>query len=284
MFELTFTLFNQYSPISSNLFGMGGSTERGYTMRRKTLKYNMKSLVIILATLFLMFGIPIPASAAMYHLENFFDDATAVKSGVLYNANWVSWSTVQFGNELAYGAKFTKDAYLRYSVNIPKGSTIIDAHLCFMAAFTTTPVFDTIIFGLSLADNPAWRNTDPEDDSASGFGTKNYPKAHCGYPLIGLNQIPLIGTFVSWESVPSWYGTVPPNTYYSPDIKDIVQDLIDSPDYDPSDPVGNKIGFRVYTGTGTPGSYSGRYFYSYEGPYDLAPAYAATLSITYTAP
>jgi hypothetical protein len=162
---------------------------------------------------------------------------------------YTGYDYVQFGR-FQLGVDGDCQSYLRWDVEIPRGSKITASHVTFKAQATASVTYNTNVKALSQAGSPAWRET----GASGGFHTDNYSNGSA------LNTITPHSGSVSW-AVTAW--TVD-NTYDTPDLSSILQTIFDTINYNPNDSEGSYVGIVVEDGDG---AYAWpaplRLFYSY---------------------
>jgi hypothetical protein len=161
------------------------------------------------------------------------------------NANYVTSAVARFGAYTApKGGSIPLDAFVRFLLTIPKGSTINNAYLTLIAYDSRTDDFTAqIVF--------------TDEDDAADFSTNPYGRADGGAD-------------VAW-AVPDFVAGQPVQT---PNIASLIQAFINRAGYNAN----NHIAIRIKHGDATGGEYQS--FYQYDG----GASYAAILTIEYTPP
>jgi type IV pilus assembly protein PilY1 len=117
-------------------------------------------------------------------------------------------------------------------INIPQGATINSARIEFVAAGTRSQATDLVIYGVAADNAGPWPNT-----------TDNYIKDLLAPPRSGLTTADQ-----PWNNVETWVSN---NTYSTPDITAIVQEIVDRGGWTS----GNTMAF-VIDGTGQRDAYA----------------------------
>ncbi|UCD56950.1 MAG: putative metal-binding motif-containing protein [Candidatus Hydrogenedentota bacterium] len=125
------------------------------------------------------------------------------------------------------------DAYWRWALDIPQGSTVTGAYVRIRADYTNSGTLDAAF--RALVPDGKW-----ETDAA--FSTVNYPNG------TALNGIPVQGPEIAWNDIPVWMEGI---WYDGPDISSLVQTRVDNPDYDPNDSQGKYFGLVLYYVSGS---------------------------------
>lgn len=190
------------------------------------------------------------------------DDASSwINSGS--DINYVTQTTSAFGKAVVVGYDTSRQAYFRWALDIPAGSTINSAVIKMKASVDRTGEFTAEIYRLSQSSSPAWQDS-------NGFNTTNYSDG------TALDAISTSGSSVSYAP-PSW---TTDTWYESSDITTLVQAAIDDATYDPDDAETKYIGLKIHFGDAVYADTDLRAFYQY----DNAAADAAELIIDYTGP
>ncbi|RJP26744.1 MAG: hypothetical protein C4520_00435 [Candidatus Abyssobacteria bacterium SURF_5] len=131
------------------------------------------------------------------------------------------------------GTSSTYNAYWRWFLSIPRGSTITSASLKIRSAGSTSGYLDAAL--QALAPDGSW-------ESPAGFSRKQYVDGN------SLSDIPRRGDAIPWSNIPWWTTGA---WFYSPDVAALVQEHIDDPDYDPANNQRAAFGLVLYPVAGT---------------------------------
>lgn len=182
--------------------------------------------ILLLILLFLLLSSPALADSAVYHVANFpVEDTYGSWGASSTNGYNVVYGWQYFG--YAGSTKCYYNAYWRWAIDIPKGSTITSAYVRIRADYTNSGSLNAAFS--ALAPDNRW-------NSSNGFAVTNYAAG------TDLNNIPRQGVAVPWNNLPTWtMGT----RYLSPDISGLVQARIENADYDPLDERGKYFGLAL---------------------------------------
>jgi len=166
----------------------------------------------------------LPEDLSKYSFPIIIDPSFDLGSGV---DDTTGWSTLNDAtNARLYcgnTAGYDYDVYLRWPIDIPAGSIINSAYITFTANDSDSSAMSAItIYALDLASAPAWQNS-------NGFGTANYAN-RAALDAIAYES----GTSVSWTPG-AWTAS---NTYDTPSLVSLLQNIVDDPDYSTSNPIG----------------------------------------------
>ena len=182
----------------------------------------MKRITILLLLLFLT-ATSAWADSDTFYLANSVDDTFGDS---YYGTNNYTQTYANFGYYTAPTS--FQDAYFRFNINIPKGSTITSAKLSLYGYSSLSGSLDAYVRSLTQSGSPAWRN-------GNGFSTANYAN-NAALDAIGWIWITV------WDPVPAWTAN---NWYDTPDISDRVQEQIDDANYTPGDSVAGYVGYKI---------------------------------------
>jgi len=217
----------------------------------------MKRIIICLILLCCA-AAPAWADSDTFYLANSVDDTFG---DAYYGTNLYTQTYANFGYYTAPTSH--QRAFLRFNIDIPKGSTITSAKLSLYAYSSLAGTLDGYVFSLTQAGSPAWR-------TAGGFHTDNYAN------YAALDAIGWVGVTV-WDPVPSWTAN---NWYDTPDISARLQEQIDSADYTPGDSVKGYVGYKLTRRSTSACSTCYRQF----DTYDQGGGNPATLYVEWTPP
>jgi hypothetical protein len=167
------------------------------------------------------------ADSATFHVGDSPQEDAYASTG-LYDTNGFNNSNGwQFFGYSPYTASYY-DAYWRWPLTIPRGSTITRAYVRIHSDYSNSGPFNAAFMALV---------TDNKWETINGFNTINYPNG------TALDSISHQGVPVEWNNIADWTS----GTWHEgPDITDLVQDRIDDADYDPIDIEDRYFGLVLY--------------------------------------
>ncbi len=175
---------------------------------------------------------PPPTASAIFHIANANQEDAFAGTG-RFEANGFDdpngWQFFGYSpNTLT-----SYNAYWRWALTIPQGSTIMKACVRIRSDYTNSGQLNAAF--KALVPDSKW-------ETADGFSTTNYANGNA------LDSIPRQGTAVEWNNISDWRNGL---LYESPDISELVQARIDNTDYDPES-IGNEyFGLVLYYVSGT---------------------------------
>ena len=193
----------------------------------------MRYILIALLLVALISG---PALADTFSIAADIDDASAAIGSTDVNV-YTGYTYTQFGR-YSLGTPTGLWSYNRWALDLPRASKVTVSHVTYKANASYAPVFNTTIDGLSQASSPAWRET----GASGGFHTDNYANGSA------LNAIGRTSASVTWTGVAA---QTEGSSYDTPSMNAVMQEMLDSPYYNPLDSEGAYIGIVIDDGSGT---------------------------------
>jgi len=221
---------------------------------------------IALAALMILFFAASIADADTFTLAASVDDTRGVQriTGGSTQDNDPTLTYLVFGRWDVLESHYAYWTYVRFALDIPKGSTIDSSFIrftCFDGAYQHT--FNTTIEGGTTSGSPAWKHV------VNGLGLTSYADNDA------LLAIARFGS-VAWSPA----GVATNATYDTPSLNSLLQTMVDSPDYDPTSATDKYVLFIVDDGSGNYDDDDMRSVHSWDGD----PSKDAQLIVTYTPP
>ncbi|GAB4332525.1 MAG: hypothetical protein Kow0099_04290 [Candidatus Abyssubacteria bacterium] len=212
---------------------------------------------ITIAMLITLLTATVWADSATFELGSGVDDAYGVTGADDLN-NWNHTTFQIFGHWHITDHRDMK-AYYRWALTLPRCSKVSASNVSFKASNSDSLSFTALIWGLLKDDK--WEKPDAFKDTSYSNGS-------------ALDYIPITDTSVNYAPGPWTAG----NWYDTPDISSIVQEALDSTDYDPTHYEDKYVGIKVEdNGSGPWTALYVRRPYSYEN----GAANAAELDVIY---